>query len=228
VGYAGAKHNRERMSDETITALNNHIQNVVMQQKAQLIRLDWFGDEPMMYYDEVISKVSEFTKKLTSEQKVNFLQQITTNATLLDENRIRKMKNSYFNMFQIPIDGNEQRHNLIKYYSGKRATYQDVINNINLIADIIPNVFIALRINYDKQTLKNIRDILPDLSEKSKSRITVDFQRVWQVSCTDKERQLLQTAIEEFKVAGFRSDFWAYKSLNFHCCYADSYHILCD
>jgi uncharacterized protein len=74
VSYAGAKHNRERMSDETIVALNNHIQDLVVQRKAHSILLDWFGGEPMMYFD-------------------------------------------------------------------------DVINNINLIADIIPNVYITLRIN---------------------------------------------------------------------------------
>jgi len=60
VGYAGAKHNRERMSDETVDALNNHIQDLATQQKAQFILLDWFGGEPLMYYDEVISKVSAF------------------------------------------------------------------------------------------------------------------------------------------------------------------------
>jgi uncharacterized protein len=223
VGYAGAKHNRERMSDETLSRLNKHIYDLVAQQKAHSVLLDWFGGEPMMYYDDVICKVSESALQIASDQKVNFRQHITTNATLLNEKRIREMKDSNFSFFQIPIDGNEHRHNQIKYYPDKRGTYKDVFNNINLIADIIPNVSIALRINYDKQTLKNIKDILSDLSEKSKRCITVDFQRIWQVPCTDKERQLLQAAKEEFQAAGFRSNFWAYKPLNFHRCYADKY-----
>jgi uncharacterized protein len=223
VSYAGAKHNKERMSDETISSLNNHIRNLVTQQKARSILLDWFGGEPMMYYDEVISKVSEFAKKITSEHNIILRQHITTNATLLDEKRIRQMKDFCFKFFQIPIDGNEHRHNLIKYDSDKQGTYRKVVDNINLIADIIPNIFISLRINYDKQTLKNIRDILSDFSEKSKNCITVDFQRVWQVSCADKERQLLQAAKKDFMEAGFKSYFWAYKPLVFRRCYADSY-----
>jgi uncharacterized protein len=212
------------MSDETVNRLNNHIQNLAKNQKANSILLDWFGGEPLMYYDEVITKVSELAQPLASEHRATLRQQITTNATLLNETRIRQMKDFGFTFFQIPIDGNERHHNLIKQYADKRGTYREVINNINLIADIIPNVFISLRINYDKQTLKNIKDIFPDLSETSKNCITVDFQRVWQVPCTSKERELLRIAKEDFRMAGFRSNFWAYKPLNFCRCYADSYH----
>jgi len=224
VGYAGAKHNRERMSDETANALNSHLLDLVTRQKAQSLLLDWFGGEPMMYYDEVIAKVSEFIQHIASEQKVGFQQHITTNATLLNEQRIRQMGDFGFNFFQITVDGNERKHNSVRGYADKSGSYRNVIENINLIAEYIPNVLIYLRINYDKQTLKNIRDILPDLSEKGKSCITVDFQRVWQISCTDKERELLQAAKKDFTDAGFQTHFWAYKPLNFRRCYADSYH----
>ena len=89
---------------------------------------------------------------------------------------------------------------------------------------MMPEVHVCLRINYDMQTLKNIRDIIRDLSEESRKNIVVDFQRVWQVKCTDEMRQLLQEAKEEFKAAGFYSDFWAYRPLSFKCCYADNYN----
>ena len=222
VSCAGTKHNRERMSDETVSALNNHIQDLAMHQKANSIFLDWFGGEPMMYFDEVISKVSAFVKPITEEYKIDLSQRITTNATLLNGDRIWQMKDFGFIFFQIAVDGNKRRHNMIKRYSDKKGTYSDIINNINLLTDIIPNVHITLRINYDRQTLKNIKDILPDLSEQSKKCITVDFQRVWQVPCSDNERKQLKKAKEDFDVAGFRSNFWAYKPRGFICCYADS------
>ena len=81
-----------------------------------------------------------------------------------------------------------------------------------------------MRINYDKQTLKNIKDIIRDIEEKSKSCITIDFQRVWQVNCTDNERELLKEAKEIFREAGFRSSFWAYKPRRSSSCYSDSFH----
>lgn len=224
VRYAGAKHNKERMSDETIEGLKSHIDYLVKKQKANSIFLDWFGGEPLMYFDEVISKVSQFSQKLASEHNIGFAQQITTNATLLNKERIQQMKDYNFVFFQITLDGDEHRHNEIRHYSDKKGTYRDIIDHINLICDMMPNVSICLRINYDVQTLKNIKDIAKDFSENSRKRITIDFQRVWQVECTDEMRQLLQEAKEEFKSAGFNSGFWAYRPLNFKGCYADSYN----
>lgn len=41
VSYAGTKHNKERMSDEVINSLNEHIKDLVIQEKAHSILLDW-------------------------------------------------------------------------------------------------------------------------------------------------------------------------------------------
>ena len=224
VNYAETKHDKKRMSDETVQALSKHIHTLVTQQKANSILLDWFGGEPLMYFDEVMKKVSDAALKVTTENHIELKQKITTNATLLNKERIQYMKDANFRFFQISMDGNERRQNLIKYDANKNGTYRDVINHINLIADIIPDVSICLRINYDRQTLKHIKDITHDFSEKSKSCINIDFQRVWQIPCTDEMRKLLEIAKEEFKAAGFVSRFWAYKPLTFKCCYADSYN----
>ena len=224
VDFKGVKHNRERMSDDIVRGVNSHISDLMEQQKAQSLHLAWFGGEPLMYFDEVISNISAFTVQAISDKKIKFSQQITTNATLLNADRVRQMKDWRFISFQIPIDGNEHRHNRIKYYADKKGTYREIINNINMIADTIPNVHIAVRINYDKQTLKNILDIIPDFSEKTKKSIMVDFQRVWQVPCTETERELLKTAKDAFRTAGFTSGFWAYRPKSYKCCYADSYY----
>jgi uncharacterized protein len=222
VDYAGTQHQKERMSDETIDSLKKHIENLVFQQKANSVSLDWFGGEPLMYFDEVISKVSEYAKRVTAENNVNFRQQITTNATLLNESRIKQMKEMNFDFFQIAIDGNEKRHNQIKFYVDKHGSYRDVVNNINLIAEIIPNINIALRINYDKQTLKKIVDILPDFSEKSKCRIMVDFQKVWQINISEKDKELLEEVKESFKSSGLIPRLGSYLPFSYKSCYADS------
>lgn len=119
-----------------------------------------------MYFDEVIKKISDSVFPILLQNNVKFRQQITTNATLLSEDRIRYMKDMNFDFFQISIDGNECRQNLIKRYSDKHGTYRDVVDNINLLSEVIPDVSICLRVNYDKQTLKNIKDIINDFTEK--------------------------------------------------------------
>ncbi|SHJ67206.1 radical SAM/SPASM domain-containing protein [Bacteroides stercorirosoris] len=222
VSYAGAKHNKERMSDDMVESLKKHIEFLGTRQKANSILLDWFGGEPLMYFDEVIRKISDTALRLSEQNKFVFRQQMTTNATLLDEDKIRYMKDAHFRFLQISIDGNEYRQNLIKHYANKRGSYRDVISNINLLTEIIPDISICLRINCDRQTLKHVTDVINDFTEQSKKCITVDFQRVWQVPCTDEMRRQLANVKATFESEGFASHFWAYRPLTFKCCYADN------
>lgn len=222
VEYAGAKHNCEQMDDNTVNALNNHIKRLIKSNNAKSIQLDWFGGEPMMHYEDILLKISRYAYTIALENDIAFQQHATTNATLLNKERICQLKDLNFTSFQIPIDGNEQRHNQIKYFKSKQGSYANVVNNINLLAEIIPNVRIILRINYDRQTLKNINEIIKDFPEESRSKIWIDFQRVWQVRSTEKELKLIDIAKESFRLAGFRAPNWSYRPQTFHCCYADT------
>jgi len=223
VDYAGTQHDKGRMSDGMIIGLCKHIENLITKHKANSIVLDWFGGEPMMYYDEVIRKISVFAKEVTTKNNVAFWQQMTTNATMLNRERILEMKDGNFNGFQITIDGDERKHNKVKFYSDKRGTFKDIVENINLIAEIMPNALITMRINYDAKTLKNIQEIINNFSREAKKNITVSFQKIWQVQLTDDLRRQLRFAKEEFHSAGFKIRFWAYQPFKFVCCYADNY-----
>lgn len=221
--YAKATH-QGRMSKETINSVKAHIKNIIEVQKAASFHLDWFGGEPLIYFDEVIEPISRYANELTSKNNVKFSQHITTNATLMDEKRILKMKELNFTSFQIPIDGNEHRHNKIKRNDDGEGTYKVVMDHVNTIIEKIPNIFIMLRINYDRQTLKNIKDIVKDISESSKKNIQIDFQKVWQINCTDKDIELLKETKNFFLENGLNSQYWAYNPKAFHRCYADKIH----
>lgn len=217
----GAQHYNERMCDDVVISLTKHIE-LLAQNKPNSIILDWFGGEPLMYFNDVMKVISDRALYLSQKYNIPIRQQITTNATLLTKEVIEYMKNANFSFFQISIDGNERRQNLIKRYSNKSGTYRDVINNINLLCETIPNVSICLRINYDRQTLKNAIDITKDLSEASKKNITIDFQRVWQVECTPEMKNMLKTAMESFNANGYKTMYWGYRHKNFIPCYADN------
>lgn len=221
--YAKAKHNG-CMTPELVDGVKNHIKHVIEEQRATSLVLDWFGGEPLMFFNEVIEPISSYTNDLAEKNSIRFSQHITTNATLLNSNRIQRMRDLRFTSFQIPIDGNEYRHNKIKFFDNKRGTYRSVINNINEIAESILNVRITMRINYDKQTLKHIQDIIQDISETAKQYIQVDFQKVWQIKANDRDVQLLKEIKDIFRLNGLNSDFWAYTPKVFHRCYSDKYH----
>ncbi|NCE72401.1 hypothetical protein [Odoribacter sp. Z80] len=64
---------------------------MITKKKAETLMLDWFGSEPLMYFDEVIAKFRNFRKKRFRNVFLGFTQQITTNGILLNEKRIRMM-----------------------------------------------------------------------------------------------------------------------------------------
>lgn len=221
--YAKAKHHGG-MSVDTVKAVQNHINQIIVKGKIPSLHLDWFGGEPLMYYNEVIRPITSFSLQQTSENNVHFSQHITTNAVLMTESMITDMANLHFNSYQIPIDGNEKHHDTIKCTESKGGTFRQVINNINKLADIVPNVNITLRINYDKKTLYGIEDIIPLISENAKKHIHVDFQKVWQIECDEKDKERLKNVKELFRENGLKSGYWAYSPKKFYRCYSDRLH----
>lgn len=209
------------MNKEVIDNIIAHFKYIIENQKATRIHLDWFGGEPSMYFDEVIEPISSYVNELVIKNNVAFTQHITTNATLFDTARIQRMRELNFTSFQIPIDGNEKRHNLIKHFENKEGSYKQVINSINMIAEAIPDVKITLRINYDLQTLKHICDIINDIHHNNRKSITVDFQKVWQIYGNKESESLLHEAKEFFRLNGLNSNFWAWRPGAFYRCYSD-------
>ena len=220
--YAKSMHSG-RMNDDTVLMVKKHLWNILNENRAKKLHLDWFGGEPLLYFDEVIYPISSYVKENLATNII-YTQHITTNATLLNKERIHVMKELGFTSFQIPIDGNEFKHNTIKHYNNKTGTYRQVINNINSICDIMPNAQIILRINYDYQTLKNITDIISDLSENSKNCLFIDFHKVWQIKDREDERKQLKEIKNIFNNKGFSTMFWAYEPKRFHRCYSDRFN----
>lgn len=218
--YAKASH-CGRMTNETVEALKKHIYNQITVGRIPALHLDWFGGEPLMYFDEVIYPIASYAQQLCKEYNVILTQHATTNAVLMNSEMMQKMQDLGFTSFQIPIDGNEDHHNTIKFTSDKKGTFSTVIANVNELVEKIPNVHIILRINYDKKTLYGISDIIPLISENAKKHIMVDFQKVWQVQCNEQDKRQLKKMKELFLENSLNSEFWAYHPHQFYRCYSD-------
>lgn len=221
--YAKASHNG-RMSDETVDAIKRHIRYQITEAKIPALHLDWFGGEPLMFFDEVIYPIASFAKELCDKHGVILTQHATTNAVLMTSEMMDKMNQLGFTSFQIPIDGNELHHNSIKFTSNKEGTFRTVLAHVNALVERLPNVHIILRINYDRKTLYGISDIIPLISEKAKQHIMVDFQKVWQVQCNDKDKEQLSNMKKLFSENGLNSEYWAYRPHQFYRCYSDKLH----
>lgn len=218
IEYAQAIHHGG-MSQSIVNSLKKHIDYLVTKIRIPALHLDWFGGEPLMFYEEVIRPIAFYAKEITTAKGVVLTQHVTTNATLLNEGMMSEMQSLNFTSFQIPLDGNAEHHDTIKFTNTNKGTFDIVVQNLNLLPKIIPNAHITLRINYDKKTLFGITDIIPLLSENAKKHIHVDFQKVWQINCTEKEIQQLAKVKRIFYENGLDSGYWAYKPHHYTRCY---------
>jgi uncharacterized protein len=210
------------MTQETLKSIMSFFRILIEEEHIKNVHVAWFGGEPTIFIKEIIFPLCEFLKKY--EESVSIMHSITTNATLLNEENLQLMKSYNFKSFQIPIDGDRDRHNIIKKTRGF-SSYDIVMHNISLISHILPEANIIIRVNYDRRTLDNIDAVIKDLP-KGNGNIVVDFQRVWQVPMRDVENLRLKEVKSTFNDNGYKSGYWAYIPNRYYRCYADVYNYL--
>jgi len=177
------QHSQEKggMTEETKNKILKHIDYMVNVDRITGLHLDWFGGEPLMYFDEVMVPLSEYSMEIAAKNNIPFVNQVTTNGYLIDVPMVKKMAAIKLHTFQITIDGDEKRHNKIRNAKGQ-PSFQRIFQNINLILDNIPEAFITLRLNYDDSTLmiSELDKVFSLIPEQHRKRVFTSFQRVWQ------------------------------------------------
>ena len=220
------QYENRRMDDLAIEKVKRLIKNYIENEKIQKLHLDWFGGEPLMYFKQVVLPISKYAYDLCQKHGVTFYNFATTNAFYMDDDMIEAFKSINMSGFQIPIDGNEQKHNEVKNMSGK-GHFKKIIQSINSLCEQLPQCQITLRINYDEKTLENVEEIIPLIHVNNRQKIQVDFQRVWQVDRnvdeTGNNKKLLVVK-SKFEQAGYKTRYFAYSFKQYSCCYADSFY----
>lgn len=225
--YCYESHVPGKMSEETRDSVIKMLENLISEKKISGVHLSWFGGEPLMAFDEVIYPIGRKVKDLCETHNLPLTSHITTNAFILDERRAHKMNEIGLNSFQITLDGNEERHNKVRFLKGNgRPTFERVVRNINVLLRTIESVSIGLRINFENETLEHIQDIVSLFDESHRDKMKVDFQRVWQTSGTQHSEALLKTKMELFRDHGYRA-YSGSNDFELHTgkkCYADKWY----
>ncbi|MDR0605767.1 MAG: radical SAM protein [Bacteroidales bacterium] len=169
------------MKKETVNKVKRHIDVMVKDEKITGLFLDWFGGEPLMYFDEIIYPIAMYAFESIEQHNLPHRHHATTNAYLITPEMANKMKEIKLNSFQITLDGDEKRHNTIRNANGK-PSYKRIMENIILLCETIPYTKIILRLNYDNATLikSNMQTVYEQIPQQHRNKIRLDFQRVWQ------------------------------------------------
>lgn len=170
-----------RMAEHTKESLQRLIQKIISDNRIKSFSISWFGGEPLLYYEDVIKPISEYTLELCKEYNVTLNSDYTTNGFLIDVERAKMFKRWSTSQIQITLDGNREKHNSVRYVSASRGSYDQIMDNIGTLTK--EGVKVRLRINYTEETLQGIRDIVKELNSfsiRQKRYIEIAFHQVWQ------------------------------------------------
>jgi uncharacterized protein len=176
--YCTQKHEETWMSPEIVARVKRNLYKAATSGKYKVIKVDWFGGEPLLAYD-IIKDVNSYVQKLCADNNLIFSSDITTNGTLLTKKRIEELAEVGIRFYQITIDGTKAEHDKIKRLK-QTSAYETSMRNVALIAE---NNFCVLRYNYTAKNLKPneiVNEISERIPERLRKNIRVYIHKVWQ------------------------------------------------
>lgn len=211
-----------KMTEPTMDNVKKHISNVVLNQPGlKYFHLDWFGGEPLLFFDKVIDPVMEYAAAICREHGITFTSSFTTNGFLINERMIQRFKLYNVKAFQITLDGNREMHNTVRFVNAKRGSYDEIVANVMALCR--EGFYVSQRINYTKDTLNDLESIVEDfraLEPEFRSKLGISLHKVWQVkddTLNDRVNDLIQYFVRE----GFAAGIGDSPDTVRHSCYAD-------
>ncbi|MCR4440619.1 MAG: thioether cross-link-forming SCIFF peptide maturase [Peptococcaceae bacterium] len=135
------------------------------------VEIDYFGGEPLLNYP-VVRELVRYGKKKAAEQGKELKQSLTTNALLLDREKIDFFNREGIHMI-LSIDGRPQVHNRMRPLPGKTDSYGAVIKAIKAYVDSQKEEAYFIRGTYTRYNLDFCADFL-HLVNKGFRRISLE------------------------------------------------------
>ena len=218
--YCTQEHENLFMDDDILGRVKLLIKRKLEDDGITCLHISWFGGEPLMAYDKVCD-LTDFAKKYAEGKGKSFSSSITTNGTLLNAERIERLRDLGINHYQITIDGDRMTHNSVKQL-GTISAYDRTLDNINTIAR---HTSVSLRFNYTRDNLKPGL-IFKTLKEKLDPEVTHNIAftifKVWQQDRKEVNTADVDALFDNGVAAGMYSTLCAPG-----ICYTDWHHFDC-
>lgn len=219
--YCIQSHKDIWITDEIIDALKRRIDSKASDPEIQHLSLSWFGGEPLLCYEQVL-EFTKYGREQAEKCGKTFSCSITTNSTLLTEERIQALYEAGVNSYQITIDGNQSTHDRIKQL-GNISAFEVALRNIDMIAR---HTHVNLRFNYNEENIIGSQEMMNQvdklLSVESRKNISFLMCKVWQTP----DEAVSESAVMELFDKAEDMDLKPSFSM-MDMCYADQYHFEC-
>lgn len=141
------------------------------------VGIGFYGGEPLLEF-ELIKKIVAYAKEVFIGKQILF--SMTTNGSLLNKEIIKFLKENDFNLM-ISLDGPKDVNDKNRVFSNGSGTFDSVINNIELIAELYPTYANELSISMvmdpsnDFDCFNSIQFDLKDIDINYINAAIVDF-----------------------------------------------------
>lgn len=164
------------MSENVQNSLLKMIENKVSEGIKEL-SITWYGGEPMMA-KKIVYSLSERILSICEPKNVLFNAFIITNASLMTEEDIQKLKNYHVTGAQITIDGPPDVHNARRINKSGKSSFDTLINNVNGLLNA--GIGVIVRINIDKNNISSTEELLDILQDRISKfqELKIDFGQV--------------------------------------------------
>ena len=105
---------------------------------SQKMQLGFFGGEPLMEWD-LLKRGTVLAERMADEKGVSLKKTVTTNATLLSEDKAEWLRDHEFYL-GVSIDGNRAMHNITRPFTGGGSSFDACIAGLDNVLPLIPDL----------------------------------------------------------------------------------------
>ena len=220
--YCIQDHVVSKMSDYTKDAILRHVDYMINVEKIESLQLNWFGDEPFMYFRDVILPLSKDIMQKCKDAEISFIN-AATNAYFLTSEITQQFAEIHLLHFQITLDGSKENHDKVKFMKGLHSSFDRALDNIRNMMLQNSDILLTLRINYtiDNLSMNIVNEVCDRIPHEIRNRITILPKKVWQEKPSEQLEKMLKPILKRFIDEGFHLNLWEPVS-DFMPCYVSS------
>lgn len=163
------------------TKIDALIEFIKQRKKAQSVKLNWFGGEPLLN-----PKIIDAVTKRLREIGLEFESFMITNGSLITRQLIeRRFKRWNMRGVQITLDGTAEQYTKRKgYVDGQREVFKKILNRIAWLNE--SDIHVDIRLNIDRENMNDILDLVYVLQGRFDSQKNVVYYPAFVTGVKDK------------------------------------------
>lgn len=193
--YCYEKFSNEKMTRDAYDYVINFIKNKIIRGDYKNIRINLFGGEPLIVYEDIIW----FLEKLNFEMKdkdINISVGLTSNGYLLTLEKYIKLLEFGLSDVQITVDGFQETHDKARMSINGESTWETIIDNLFQISKYPNHSKVILRTNFNSEVVETEKQFLLFCKEHFNNQFIMHFEAVKQFD-DNYEGECLQSNEEQ-------------------------------